>query len=167
RSNASRWNASTSNATSSSFSLPCAIPLLGRWRREKSVLDFAVEARSPSCGPHTSGGDELLLPPVHRPLQLLLVHLRAAGNVHPFCFVVELLFRPPLLAVCSGSHAAALSGGHVATGELRGRLRLAAPRTLLVDRAGRNLFRTFGRSAAFLGALLDVLVLPFTLVAPR
>src|SRR5207237_1110086 len=142
------------------------VPLLGSWRRE-NPFSICRRGSIPFPRPAHPGRIELLLPAVHGPLQLLFVHLRAAGDIHFFCFVVELLFRPPLLAVRSGTLAAALSGGHVGAGKLRGRLRLAASRTLLIDRAGRNLFRAFRRRAALLGTLLDVLVLTLTLVAPR
>src|SRR5207237_1031039 len=142
------------------------VPLLGSWRRE-DPFSICRRGSIPFPRPAHPGRIELLLPAVHGPLQLLFVHLRAAGDIHFFCFVVELLFRPPLLAVRSGTLAAALSGGHVGAGKLRGRLRLAASRTLLIDRAGRNLFRAFRRRAALLGTLLDVLVLTLTLVAPR
>src|SRR5207237_7357154 len=107
-----------------------------------------------------------LLPAVHRALQLLLVHARAALDAHPLGLVVELLLRPALRPVRARAQAAALAGRHVCPRELRGLLRLAGAGPLLVHGPRSDLLRPLLRRAALLETLLDVLVLPFPLVAP-
>src|SRR5215208_2293809 len=106
------------------------------------------------------------LPAIDRPLQLLLVHLGAAVDAHPLGLVVELLLRAALRPVRAGAKAAAAARRHVLPRRSRRGASLARAGTLLVHGASRDLFRSFSRGAAFLGAVLDVLVLPFPLVAP-
>src|SRR3954453_21506662 len=108
-----------------------------------------------------------LLAAVDRALQLRLVHARAALDVELPRLVVELLLRAALRAVRAGAHAAAAAGGHVLAGEAGRRLRLAGTRPLLVDGARGDLLRALRRRALLLLAVDDVLVLPFSLGAPR
>src|SRR5690348_10316909 len=107
-----------------------------------------------------------LLTPVHRPLELCLVHRGATLDAHPLGLVVELLLRPALLPVRAGAHPAAAPGRHVGAGEPRRLAGLARPRPRLVDGAGRDLLRALLRRALLALALLDVLVLPLALCRP-
>src|SRR5215204_3480797 len=106
------------------------------------------------------------LPAIDRPLQLLLVHLGAAVDAHPLGLVVELLLRAALRSVRARALAAAAARRHVLPRRSRRGAGLARAGTLLVHGASRDFFRSLGRGAAFLGAVLDLLVLPFALVAP-
>src|SRR2546421_60963 len=69
---------------------------------------------------------------VDGPLELGLVHLRAAGDVHPPGLVVELLLRATLRPARAGANAAAAARGHVPRGRARARPRRARARPLLV-----------------------------------
>src|SRR5581483_908844 len=87
-------------------------------------------------------------------------------DVHPLGLVVQLVLRASGGAAGSRALPAAAAGRHVGAGELGRRSGLAAPRPLLVDRPGCDLLGPLGGGAALLRAVLDVLVLPFSLVAP-
>src|SRR3954466_1461784 len=107
-----------------------------------------------------------LLACVDRTLELLLVHARATGDPHPLRLVVERVLRAPALAAPSGAQAAATTGRDVGTGQPGRRLRLAGPRTFLVDGTGGDLLRALRRATLLLLALLDVLVLTLALLRP-
>src|SRR5919204_6955738 len=109
-----------------------------------------------------------LLTAVDRPLELRLVHARAAGDVHPLRLVVELLLRPSLGAVRAGAQAPATAGRDVARRRARRpALRLARACPLLVDGACRDLFGALRRAPLLLLRLLHVLVLALAFRAPR
>src|SRR4051794_37239763 len=57
-----------------------------------------------------------LLSSVDSALELRLVHLRAARDVHPLRLVVELLLGAALRAIRAGALSAAPARGHVAAG---------------------------------------------------
>src|SRR4051794_249420 len=99
-------------------------------------------------------------------LELRLRHLRTALDAHLLRFVVELLLGAPLRAVRAGPEPAAAARGDVPRRRPGRRLRLAAPRALLVDGARRDLLRPLLRGTPLLEALLDVLVLPLALSGP-
>src|SRR3954454_8873338 len=103
---------------------------------------------------------------VDRPLQLLLRHSRAAFDPHPLRLVVELLLRAAFRAVRARPKAAAAARRDVTRRAPGRRLRLAAPRALLVDRARRDLLRLLLRRPTLLERLLDVLVLALALFRP-
>src|SRR5215208_491053 len=107
-----------------------------------------------------------LLTPVDGALELTLVHLRAAWHVHPPGLVVELLLCPALRPGSPRALPAAAARRHVLPRQPRRLFRLAGACSLLVDGSGRDLLRPLGRRATLLRAVLDVLVLAFTLVAP-
>src|SRR5919197_77415 len=97
--------------------------------------------------------------PVDGPLELRLVHLRAAFDVQLARLVVELLLRAPLRSVRSRSHSAAPARRNVLRRRPRSRPGLACTRALLVHSAGSDLLRRARRLALLASALLDVLVL--------
>src|SRR5207248_7531393 len=124
---------------------------------------YVEQAGSDPCGVRPRA----LFPGIDRSLELLLGHLRTACDVATLRFVVELLLRAALRAARPRAQAAPAVGRHVVRrGTGRSTLRLAGPRSLLVDRARRDLLGALRRAALFLLRLLDVLVLTFALRAP-
>src|SRR5207245_9876271 len=87
-----------------------------------------------------------LLAAIDRALEMGLVHLGAAGDVHPLRLVVELLLGAALRAARAGAQAAAPSGGHVLPGRAGRLLGLARAGPLLVHGPRRDLLGALGRS---------------------
>src|SRR5581483_8299476 len=116
-----------------------------------------------------SGGapwERKLFASVYGALKLLLVHARAAGDVHPLGLVVELLLRPPARPARPRALPAAAAGRHIRAREPRRLRRLTGAGALLVDRPRGDLLRPLERPPALPLGILDVLVLPFPLVGP-
>src|SRR3954447_26089619 len=103
---------------------------------------------------------------IDRALKLLLRHPRTAFDAHPLRLVVELLLRATFRAVRARAKTPAAARRDVPRRAPRRRLRLAAPRALLVDRARGDLLRLVLRRSALLQRLLDVLVLALPLCRP-
>src|SRR5262249_46924862 len=115
---------------------------------------------------HSDGGGAdrpppgfVLLTTVDGALELGLVHLRPARDVHPLRLVLELLLGAALRAIRARALTPAAARRRISPGRARRGLRLTAPRTLLVDGAGSDLLRALDRRAALLLAVLDVFVL--------
>src|SRR5690606_910050 len=100
-------------------------------------------------------GARLASLPADRRNQFFLVHLASAGDVQLLRPIIELIAAPRLQT------------GPRVSGALRPTVRSPAffP-AILVHRAGGDLLRALCRRAPVLRAVLDVLVLPFVLVAP-
>src|SRR6266540_1508544 len=98
-----------------------------------------------------------------RALELGLVHLRTALDVHLFGLVVELVARRAACATAAGAQPAPATGGNVSGRRAGARTRFATTRPFLVDGAGGDLLCAGHRRALAAGALLDVLVLPSAL----
>src|SRR3954452_18564267 len=96
---------------------------------------------------------------IDRALKLLLRHPRTAFDPHPLRLVVELLLRAAFRAVRARAKAPAAARRDVPRRAPRRRLRLAAPRALLVDGARGDLLRLLLRRTPLFERLLDVLVL--------
>src|SRR5947209_7366147 len=97
-------------------------------------------------------GEPLLLR-VDRPLELLLVHARAALDSELARLVVELVARPALRPVGPRPLPAAPAGRLVVDRRPRRGPRLAVLGALLVDGARGDLLRASGRAALLLLAL--------------
>src|SRR6187551_1019388 len=136
------------------------------WSSVSGFMPESIDKRRGVAAPPFAAMCARLLAPVDGALELGLVHLRAALDVHALGLVVELFLRPAAWAVRAGALASPAARRHVATRRARGCLGFAALSALLVDRACGDLLRALGRRAALLLAVLDVLVLPFSLVAP-
>src|SRR5689334_4994849 len=131
----------------------------GRPRRRAGTA--ARSSCLPSAVPSRRSLRSSALLPVDSPLELLLVHPRAAFDVQVLGLVVELVARPALLAVGARPLSPALARRlRVADRRPRTAARLAGARTLLVDRAGGDLLSRALGLALVLDGFLDVLVLP-------
>src|SRR4051794_36101723 len=95
---------------------------------------------------------------VDGPLELGLVHLRAALDAPVLGLLVELIAGASARSLVR-AEAAAPPRRDVVGGRLARRLRLAGSGPLLVDRARRDLLSLLLAGPAVLEALLDVLVL--------
>src|SRR5215207_9217615 len=124
----------------------------------------AVTASQRSCAVTACVASSLAT--VDRPLELLLRHPRAPLDAHPLGLVVELLLRAALRTLGPGAQPAAATRRDVRPRQPRRRLRLARARPLLVHGPRCDLLGLVLGGTPVLDALLDVLVLPFALLAP-
>src|SRR5438874_5044596 len=133
----------------------------------RSGRDRPPRGRRGRASPASRGQDnDPLLPGVDRTLQLGLVHLRPAFDVHALGLVVELLLRAAPRPAPAGAQTASATRGDISPRRPRRLAGLAATRAFLVDRPRGDLLGPLGRAALPLLAFLDVLVLAFALVAP-